>query len=173
MMGCATLIHNHREWARPQMLRLRTTDNKIVELPRECAAKSVFLRNLAAATAHTAPIDVLFDAETFERVLAFMATDHHELENNYNPLEIYFSPTMLAFFDGVSNELLIKLCAAANYLDYPFLLEITCKVIATRLAETMEEELVEAVAGPLLPDAQPLRAPGTDADEFEWCERDV
>lgn len=147
------------------MISLKTLDGDTVQLPKELAIRSVFLRNVLQETEHHSPIDILFTSEVFKIVHTFMTIDNHVLEEGYNPLEIYFSTEMLSFFDDMSSEMLLDVCNAANYLEYSFLLEITCKVIAGRLAENTRGELAQIIRGPETVSTVEMK---NIQDEFEW-----
>lgn len=147
------------------MIRLQTTDGAVVEVEEKHAMKSVLLRNIMETTGIAGCIPLLVDAETAAQVRAFMETDNHVLEKDYNPLEIYFSSENLSFFDGLSAERLLKVCNAANYLEYPFLLELCCKLIANELSDNSRSELSEMVKGTRRYDEVAVK---DIRQEFEW-----
>ena len=152
------------------MVQLRTTDGILIELEERHARKCVFLSNALEITPHSAPIDLLIDSDTLRRVAAFMEVDNHMLKPGYNPLEIYFSNEILLFFDGLSADDMLKLCNAANYLEYFFLLELCCKLISNELAENTRGELAETIKG-----KERLETDAVDRiqKEFEWFDEAV
>lgn len=147
------------------MVYLRTTEGHIKHINEELAKKSILIRNIIEETTINGPITLLIKEEVLNQICAFTAIDKHVLEPDYDPLEIYFSAEMLDFFREMDNEMLLDVCNAANYLDYPFLLEITCKVIAGRLSNSTRSELVEAIKGGGVYEQTSVDAV---TEEFEW-----
>ncbi|KAI5171446.1 S-phase kinase-associated protein 1 [Pancytospora epiphaga] len=129
------------------VLKLETSDNIIVEVEECVAVKSNLLRNLIDTVGVCGPIPLLVDYITLKKVHSFMIEDNHVLPKDYNPLEIFFSNENLLFFEGMSSEEILNLCNAANYLEYPFLLELCCKRIANELADNSKSELAKIVKG--------------------------
>lgn len=114
-------------------MRLRTTDGVIVEKEKNIIEKSILLTNLSALPPSNEPIEILVDSRTLEQVADFMERDRHVLKKGYNPLEIHFSSETLEYFDEMDTQEVLSMCNAANYLEYPYLLEICCKILAIRL----------------------------------------
>lgn len=56
-----------------------------------------------------------------------------DLNNEYNPLELYFSKDDLSYLDKFSIDDIIELINACNYLEYSYLLELSCKKLAILL----------------------------------------
>lgn len=159
------LICKYFGLAMASMLKLRTTDGAIVELEEQYATKSCLLKNILETVGCSEPVDILVDSETLLQIRAFMACDNHVLRKDYNPLEIYFSQENLTFFDGLSPEQVIGICNAANYLEYLFLLELCCKLIANDLTENSKSEMSEIVKGTRKLDDE---ASKRVQQEFEW-----
>lgn len=148
-----------------QPVELRTSDGVVFTLEEEHAYKCVFLKNILEATERMGPIEILVDSETIMKIYSFMKTDHHVLKKNYNPLEIYFSSENLMFFEGLPADKLLKVCNAANYLEYYFLLELCCKIIADELSENTRTELTDKIRGKGQMEKDAI---GKIQREYEW-----
>lgn len=129
------------------MFFIKTKDNKILKLDERYAFKSNFLKDLVESIKIEEPINILIDYDTFSKVYAFMLKDSHTLKNGYNPLEIHFSAENMAFMASMTAEDIIKITSAANYLNYPFLMELGCKFISNELSTNSKSELAEIVKG--------------------------
>lgn len=116
-------------------MRVKTTDNKIIELNKTIAFKSCLFSNLESIKTDDEPIPILIDSKTMLSIYEFMKNDNHVLKKDYNPLEIYFSNETLSCFDGKQDQEIINICNGANYLEYPYLLELCCKILAMRLSQ--------------------------------------
>ncbi|ELA41813.1 uncharacterized protein VICG_01165 [Vittaforma corneae ATCC 50505] len=116
-------------------MRVRTTDGKILELDELYALKSYLLSSLATIQSVEEPIDILVDSKTMRIIYDFMIRDNHALKREYNSLEIHFSNETLSYFDSKSTSEVISICNGANYLEYPYLLEVCCKILAIRLSQ--------------------------------------
>lgn len=114
---------------------VKTAEGEILDIDEHCAMKSYLLSNLAASVAVTDPVEILLDTKTTETIRAFMGRDNHVLKRDYNPLEIHFSNETLSYFDATPTQEIIKICNGANYLEYPYLLEVCCKILALRLSQ--------------------------------------
>lgn len=117
------------------MLRVRTTDDEILELDELYAFKSHLLNNLTTIQPAEEPVDILVDSRTMDFIYEFMVKDSHVLKREYNSLEIHFSSETLSYFDNKPTSEVIGICNGANYLEYPYLLEVCCKILATRLSQ--------------------------------------
>ncbi|KAI5154679.1 hypothetical protein ENBRE01_3440, partial [Enteropsectra breve] len=73
--------------------------------------------------------------------------DNHVLDKDYNPLEIHFPYEMIMHFEDLSASQLLGVCNAANYLNYPYLLELCCKIIANEISDNPNSELLDYVRG--------------------------
>lgn len=125
------------------MITLITTDGKKLEMKEEHAFKSILLDNIFTTFNNIYNLEILLDFETLSFIYNFMQHDFHNLKKDYNFLEIHFSSEMLHYFDNVDNDKLLKICNAANYLNYPYLLELCCKIIANKLTELPDSNLEE------------------------------
>lgn len=152
------------------MIELKTKDGVIIEIEEQYAVKSKLLKNILERTKNTAPIEILVDSETMTSVYSFMTHDNHILQQDYNPLEIYFSNENLTFFDDLSSDKMLKVCNAANYLEYCFLLELCCKIIANELSENSRSELAEIIKGT---DRVDNEAVGKLKKEYEWFDEAI
>lgn len=116
-------------------MRIRTTDGDIFDLEDRYAIKSHLLSSLATVPSADGPADILVDSVTMRVIYDFMTRDSHILKRDYNPLEIHFSADTLAYFDGKTTQELLAICNGANYLEYPYLLEVCCKLLAVKLSQ--------------------------------------
>lgn len=108
-----------------------------MELEEHFAFKSYLLRSIKECPNKIGiddPVEVLVDKSTMSAIYSFMQQDNHILKKDYNPLEIHFSSEMLHYFDHFCIDEILSICNGANYLEYPFLLELCCKVLANELA---------------------------------------
>lgn len=115
---------------------VKTSDNQIVELDDKYAEKSYLFSNLLSLPSVPSPPALLIDSKTLSVVYSFMIRDSHILKRDYNPLEIHFSSETLSYFEDASTEEIINICNAASYLEYPYLLEVCCKILAMRLGHS-------------------------------------
>lgn len=119
------------------MFTVKTSDGHIMELEEHFAFKSYLLRNIKDCpnkAGASDPVKILIDKSTMSTIYSFMQKDNHILKKDYNPLEIHFSSEMLHHFDHCSADEILSICNGANYLEYPFLLELCCKILANELA---------------------------------------
>lgn len=118
------------------MFKISTLDGHLVELEEQYSSKSNLLQNLMEYSNIDSPVKLLIDRKTLLLVYNFMQKDMHVLKKGYNPLEIHFSYEMLHFFDSCTPQELLDVCNSANYLEYPFLLELCCKILANELSDS-------------------------------------
>lgn len=116
------------------MILIRTIDDSLCELDEKYAFKSQLLKNLNNLPSNEPVIHLSMTSKTLNIVSEFMKIDNHVLKQDYNPLEIHFSEQMLQFLEGYGYDEILDICNAANYLDYPFLLELSCKTLANILS---------------------------------------
>lgn len=116
-------------------MKIKTSDNVVMELDDIIIAKSKLFENLSYMPQVENPLDVLVDSKILEEIVDFAKKDKHELNRNYNPLEIHFSIEMLDYFEKRPVQEILKICNAANYLEYPYLLELCCKLLATKISQ--------------------------------------
>ena len=100
-------------------------------------------------------------------VYDFMKKDSHHLKKGYNPLEIHFSMENIAYFQEYTPEDLLKISNAANYLEYYYLLELTCKIFANELLENGKSELSKMIKGPKKVTKEQAAKIN---EEYEWFE---
>lgn len=132
------------------MVKLLTSDSFIIEIEKEIAVKSELLNRVLKYTTVIEPIPINVNFKIMQIIHYFMLTDKHLLKENYNPLEIYFSNDNLSFFEELSSEILLDTCNASNYLEYYFLLELCCKIIANKLQENPESDIAEIMKGKII-----------------------
>jgi len=135
--------HTANEAKNQGVILLKTSDSVIVEISSESYEKFNLILMMLESVVIQEPVPVLVSSKDLFQVLEFAKIDHCKLEIGYNPLEVYFSPEILAFFDFASTEEVLSVCNAANYLNYPFLLELSSKILATRLEKCPEAELAK------------------------------
>ncbi len=116
------------------ILEVKTSDGIKIQLDKKYAHKSILLSNLESIK-YVGPIEICVDSKTLSTIYDFMQRDSHVLKKDYNPLEINFSNETLEYFGKMNNAELIEICNGANYLEYPYLLEVTSKVLAIRLSQ--------------------------------------
>jgi S-phase kinase-associated protein 1 len=120
------------------MFEVLTNDLKIFQLDENYVSKSLFFQNILSFPASSEPIQILINSNTLDLIYEFMKKDNHVLQKNFNPLEINFSSEFLNCFDHLSLPDLVGVCNAANYLEYPFLFELTCKQLSIRVSQNPE-----------------------------------
>lgn len=145
---------------------LQTTDKKDFFIDKEHAFKSIFLRNIFEIEPCSDPVEVLIDSKTMKEIHEFMKKDKHVLEKDFNPLEINFSYEFLECFDHLSMPELLCVCNAANYLEYPFLLELCCKQLAIRISQGPEILKSEILGDSRITDDDFERI----TTDFEWLD---
>lgn len=129
------------------MVQLRSADGEIIDIEDRHAIKCCLIKNIKEMTKGGEMIVLQVDSEIMKIIHRFMKIDNYNLTPGYNCLEIYFSNEHLSFFEGMSHATILKICNAANYLEYLFLLELCCKVIANTLADNSRSELAQMIGG--------------------------
>ncbi|KAG0430284.1 hypothetical protein DMUE_5680 [Dictyocoela muelleri] len=114
-------------------MKILTKDNQILEIQEKMVEKCKLFYNLKKHTIINEPVQIQIDSKYINYINEFVETDNEFLIENYDPLKIYFSPEQLEKIGMLDEDFLIDLSATANYLDYPFLLELCCKTIAEKL----------------------------------------
>ncbi|KAI4291005.1 S-phase kinase-associated protein 1 [Pancytospora philotis] len=152
------------------MVKLRTSDGETIDIEDRLACKSNLLRNVMDGASDSGVIPLQVDAHTLRTIHSFMALDNSSLKRNYNYLEIFFANEHFEFFEGRPAEEVLRICNAANYLEYLFLLELCCKIIASELADTSKTELARVMLGSdRLSKADAKQA----QQEFSWLNEDL
>ncbi|KAF9762593.1 E3 ubiquitin ligase complex SCF subunit sconC [Nosema granulosis] len=127
------------------MLNIKTLDGLEMALKGDFLSKSLLFESLLALPQTLDPVDIPINAEVLKICLKFMEIDSASLPPNYNPLDIKFKTSDLNFFSGCTNNVLIELCNASNYLNYPYLMELICKILANKMQYKSTEELREFI----------------------------
>lgn len=127
------------------MLSIKTNEGKELVINGNHLTKSLLFKSLLTLPHTAKPIDIPIKSDILLLVLKFMEIDTTTLANNYNPLDIKFKTSDYNFFQGCSNNDLIELCNASNYLNYPYLLELTCKILANKMQYKTTAELREFI----------------------------
>ncbi|KAK1348126.1 hypothetical protein CWI38_1146p0030 [Hamiltosporidium tvaerminnensis] len=127
-------------------LFIKTTDDQIIQIPIEKAKRSFFLSSVLQHTIIKNYIETPISSNTLALVLSFLDFNTIELSANYCPTEIRFTERDKLFLVPLTISQLVELSCAANYLDIPVLLEITCKTIAERLKDRTLEEIKDMVS---------------------------
>lgn len=120
---------------RPQLMKIKTTDDFVMELSDTIVEKSFLFKNISSIPSTEDALEILIDSTTLDEIIGFAEKDKRMLKKNYNPLEIHFSIDMLDYFEKKSTRDILKICNAANYLEYPYLLELCCKLLATKISQ--------------------------------------
>lgn len=148
------------------MISVYTTDSKIILLEEEYAFKSLFLANISEFPPIDGNVKILIDSKAMNEIYGFMKKDKHVLERDFNPLEISFSAEFLACFDHLSLAGLLDVCNGANYLEYPFLLELCCKQLAIRISQGPDQMKGEILGEGRVTDEDFERI----TTDFEWLD---
>ena len=87
---------------------------------------------------HEKTITINLTSKIFKKIYEFLITYDKvnlkvDLNDEYNPLELYFSKDDLAYLEKFSIDNIIELINACNYLEYSYLLELSCKKLAILL----------------------------------------
>lgn len=151
------------------MLNLVTTDEKTITVEDVYAFKSIFLANISEFPPISEPVQILIDSNTMNEIYEFMKKDKHVLEKNFNPLEINFSVDFLGCFDHLNLQELLNVCNGANYLEYPFLLELCCKQLAIRISQGPDQMRNEVFGEGRVTDDDFERI----INDFEWLDENL
>lgn len=143
------------------MILIKTCDGFNFEMEKKYAYRSQLLKNLENFE-ETSPVSLLITKKTLEIIYEFMKVDRHVLKKDYNPLEIHFSMEMLDYFDTYEMVEIIEICNGANYLEYPFLLELCCKIIAGNLSALPIDEISSLLK------TNPKNLQKNEKDDEEW-----
>lgn len=138
-------------------MKIITKDDQIIEISQKTIEKCKLLNDLKLLTIIKDPVNLQITSKCIKFISEFANTDNGVLIENYDPLRIYFSPEQLAKFGDLEEDFLIELSTGANYLDYPFLLELCCRTIAEKLKTQPIEKIKDYL--------QPM---DDDNDEFSW-----
>lgn len=155
------------------MLKLISSDGHIIELEEKYSSKSNLLKNISEYPVEDQPPKILVSKQTMLRIYEFMQKDNHILKKDFNPLEIHFSYEFLHYFDNCSPEELLDVCNGANYLEYPFLLELCCKILANEISEGVNDriyDLSDKLLGDKRINEEDLQKTVSD---FEWINYDM
>ena len=123
------------------MVLVCSTEGTTVCIPDIYVPQSLLLSSIISCTNVTEPIPIQMKLETLELVVKFMMQNNQVVKKNYEAVEIRMSPQMLAFLESLSNERLSNIANAANYLNCPVLLELTCRFIADKIQNRPLEEI--------------------------------
>lgn len=123
------------------MIEIKTSDLGRFKLDERMAYKSVLLRNICTSTICNYPIPLRISSSVFDMVYRYMKIDTSQLCDGYNPLEIKFKQTDFNFFMEYDSKMLLDVCNAANFLEYPYLLELCCKIISGKMKYKSAKEL--------------------------------
>lgn len=127
------------------MIEIKTSDQGRFKLDEKAAFKSILIRNVCTETVCRFPIPLQISSSIFDIVYRYMKIDTSQLSDGYNPLEIRFRQIDFNFFMEYDNRTVLEVCNAANYLEYPYLLELCCKIISGRMKHKSARELQEFV----------------------------
>ncbi|ADM11165.1 ubiquitin ligase Skp1-like protein [Encephalitozoon intestinalis ATCC 50506] len=151
------------------MIEVETSDGRIFRVDTKQAYKSVLIKNVCTSTVCKYPISLKVSSSTFEIIQKYMEIDTSQLSEDYNPLEIRFKPSDLNFFMEYDNKKLLDVCNGANYLEYPYLLELCCKIISDKMKYKNTKELAEFIGVEYnITDEELMRI----EKEFEWISSD-
>lgn len=150
-------------------MQIITRDGAKYYLAERVYRQSVLLRHLAEeVTIPEEGIELLVDADVFEKILEFMNShaNDDEVSEDYDTFDV-----MLSDFDKVFVEmdptLLFRVTSAANYLNMPVLLELCCKVIADSLKEKTTEEIKKYLA---VAETNTVKDEQSVQKEYQWID---
>ncbi|CAD26176.1 hypothetical protein [Encephalitozoon cuniculi GB-M1] len=147
------------------MIEIETIDGHIFRLEENEAYKSILIRNVCTSTACRYPIALRVRSSIFMIIQKYMKVDTSQLSEDYNPLEIRFKPSDFSFFMEYDNKTLLDICNGANYLEYPYLLELCCKIISEKMKSKSTRELAEFIGMECNMTEEEMRRV---EKEFEW-----
>ncbi|AFM97917.1 SCF ubiquitin ligase Skp1-like protein [Encephalitozoon hellem ATCC 50504] len=127
------------------MIEIETTDGRIFKIEEKQAYKSILIKNVCTSTVWENPITLQVSSPVFEIIRKYMEIDTSQLSEDYNPLEIRFKQSDFNFFVEYDNRTLLDICNGANYLEYPYLLELCCKIISEKMKHKNTRELAEFI----------------------------
>ncbi|KAG5859288.1 hypothetical protein KMI_07g11280 [Encephalitozoon hellem] len=127
------------------MIEIETTDGRIFKIEEKQAYKSILIKNVCTSTVWKNPIALQVSSPVFEIIRKYMEIDTSQLSEDYNPLEIRFKQSDFNFFVEYDNRTLLDICNGANYLEYPYLLELCCKIISEKMKHKNTRELAEFI----------------------------
>jgi S-phase kinase-associated protein 1 len=151
------------------MIEIKTMDQGRFKVDEKYAFKSLLIRNICTLTTVEFPIPLRISSQIFDIINRFMKIDTTYLSQNFNPLEIRFRQCDVNFFIDYDSKTLLDICNAANYLEYAYLLELCCKIIAGKLKYKSSRELREFIG--LECDISEDTAQNIDL-EFGWMSSD-
>lgn len=127
------------------MINIETADGDLFRLEEGLAYKSVLIRNVCTSTVCEWPVRLEIASPVFEIIRRYMEVDVSKLAESYNPLEIRFRQSDFDFLEEYDDKTLLDICNGANYLEYPYLLELCCKAISEKMKHRSAEELAELI----------------------------
>ncbi|ELQ76192.1 SCF ubiquitin ligase, Skp1 component [Trachipleistophora hominis] len=122
-------------------LDVMTTDKRVYTIPDKMVNDCILFRDIANLTDQCSPISILVHSSVLEFIMGFSEINTLNLPENYDAAQIVFAPAVFEFINALDFQTLSDICTAANYVHYPALLELCCKVISKKLCE------VEVVTG--------------------------
>lgn len=120
-----------------KFITIITSDTKKFYLNKIQCTKIKLFKNLLEIS-HEKTITINLTSKIFKKIYEFLITYDKvnlkvDLNDEYNPLELYFSKDDLAYLEKFSIDNIIELINACNYLEYSYLLELSCKKLAILL----------------------------------------
>ena len=117
-----------------KFITIITNDTKKFYLNKTQCTKIKLFKNLLEIS-HEKTITINLTSKIFKKIYEFLITYDKvnlkvDLNDEYNPLELYFSKDDLAYLEKFSIDNIIELINACNYLEYSYLLELSCKKLA-------------------------------------------
>ena len=120
-----------------KFITIITSDTKKFYLNKTQCTKIKLFKNLLEIS-HEKTITINLTSKIFKKIYEFLITYDKvnlkvDLNDEYNPLELYFSKDDLAYLEKFYIDNIIELINACNYLEYSYLLELSCKKLAILL----------------------------------------
>ncbi|ELA46282.2 hypothetical protein VCUG_02210 [Vavraia culicis subsp. floridensis] len=122
-------------------LDVMTTDKRLYTIPEKMVNDCILFRDIVNMTDQCSPINILMHSSVLEFIMGFSEINTINLPENYDATQIVFPQAVFDFINSLDFPTLNDICTAANYLYYPALLELYCKVISKKLRD------IEVVSG--------------------------
>ncbi|KAF7684643.1 SKP1-like protein 5 [Astathelohania contejeani] len=122
------------------MVQIKSSDNKLIEIDNKLAHQSILLTHILSSTKLIEPIMLPISSDILEIVIEYMK--HLKVPFTMEPR---FSQEDASYVSSIPDHKLVPLASAANYLNFPSLLAICCKILAERMKNKNMAELRELV----------------------------
>lgn len=111
-----------------------TTDDKTFTLTQKLINECIlFYDIIRLIEPPSLSLKILVPSDIFQIIINFSEINTVIVPEDYDVTQIVFPTAVYEFIYNLEFKTINEVCCAANYLYYPVLLELCCKVIATKL----------------------------------------